>query len=96
MPTQDTIAIPKGQWTKLNTGGAATGACSIYPLGSPIWVKGTAADVAPTDFTGGFVVQSAPGAIINQTLGALWPGLAAQYVWAYSASGATAAAVSCA
>jgi len=58
-------------------------------------VKGTTTAVAPTDFVSAHMVPHQPGAIINQTLAALWPGLAAQHIYGFSAVGGQVV-VSCA
>lgn len=95
MATHTTIEIPAGTWTLLNTGGAATGMCSFYPIDLAILIKGTASAVAPSDFVGAHPLPPAPGAIVNQTLAQLWPGMAAQHVYAYAATGGKVV-VSCA
>lgn len=95
MATHTTIDIPANTWTLLNTGGAATGACSFYPLDLSILIKGTPTATEPTDTIGAHQLPPAPGAIINTTLLALWPGMAAQHVYAYSQWGGKVV-VSCA
>lgn len=96
MATHTTVSVAEKTWTLLNTGGAATGAVSIFPTNGTVWIKGTATASAPTDLTGAFWLSQTPSAIINTTLAELFPGMAAQHLYAYSDYGTINVAVSCA
>jgi hypothetical protein len=94
------LPIPAKTWTLLNTGGAAAGACSFFPIGGTVFIAPTASAVAPTtlplDTVGAFELSPNPGAIINQTLAAIWPGFTTPaHVYAYAETGARVT-VSCA
>ena len=95
MATHTTINLTSGAWTLLNSGGAAAGAVSIYPIDIGLLIKGTTAATPPTDFVGAHAIPASPGGIINQTLAQLWPGMAAQHVYGFSAVGGQVV-VSCA
>lgn len=92
--------IPANTWTLLNTGGAISGAVSIYPLNATIWIAPTASATAPTgvpmETVGAISIHPSPGAIINQTLAAIWPGFSSPaHVYCYAETGARVG-VSCA
>ena len=87
MATHTTIQLTPGVWTLLNTGGAALGVVSLYPIDLPVMIKGTTAAVAPTDFDTAHQIFPNGPAIVNTTLAALWPGIAAQHVYGFSPEG---------
>lgn len=101
MPTSVApIAVPAVTWTLLNTGGAAAGAVSIYPLNASVWIAPTASasppSGSPMNTVGAIYINPTPGAIINQTLAELWPGFTSPaHVYCYAESGARVS-VSCA
>lgn len=95
MATHTTIDLTPGVWTLLNTGGAALGAVSLYPLDLPVLIQGTISATPPTDFVSAHLLPPAPGAIINTTLSSLWPGIVAKHVYGFSAAGGKVV-VSCA
>ena len=101
MPTQTTITVSSpSTYTLLNTGGAASGAISIYPIDCNVWLNVATTTTPPTTDVGAIRLTSGQmgAAIINQTLSALWPGFTSPaYIFAKLDSGSGGAvAVSCA
>lgn len=88
MADHKTVTV-QDTYVQLNTS-AASGALSIYPLDSPVWLAPSASTTAPTSEAGAILIgpTSQGSGVINQTLAQLWPGFTSPaYVFARVASG---------
>lgn len=91
MPRNTTVDVTSDSWVQL-TSGAATD-ITFQVLGNiddqtelRVLIKGTVAEVAPTDSTGALSYADTFGEI-NTALSSLFPGISASYVWARALKG---------
>lgn len=76
------VNIPANTMTLLNAT-SVTELTITNDSRSVVSLIGTAAAVAPSDMSGRVVLASGDTLLSSTTIAALWPGVAAEFVWAY-------------
>lgn len=93
-----TVQLNPVTYTCLNPSSPAVTAFSLYPIDAAIWFQVAATNAVPTNDSGALKIppNSAGGGLINQTIGAIFPGSAAQYIHARMDRGSGSAVIACA